>query len=93
MPIAFRWNDDALPGPRCAATWYPSLVKERVPGRELRTLSSWSTMAVLKGWVGQTRRGENKTGRPEVLRAAVEASSEAILITLAEMDEPGPRIE
>lgn len=93
MPIAFCWNDDALPGPPCAATWYPLQVKERVPGRELRTLSSWSTMAVLEGCGGQTRRGENKTGRPEALRAAVEASREAILITLAEMDEPGPRIE
>ena len=30
---------------------------------------------------------------PEVLRAAVEASGEAIMITSAELDEPGPRIE
>lgn len=30
---------------------------------------------------------------PEVLHAAVEASGEAIMITSAELDEPGPRIE
>jgi PAS domain S-box-containing protein len=59
------------------------------PGRGAR-ITSW-----LQGWYALDGQDDGEPVRPDlgVLFAAVEASGEAILITSAELDEPGPHIE
>jgi len=43
--------------------------------------------------LGDPGNGRAKSPDPKLLQAAVEASGEAIVITSADLDEPGPRIE
>ena len=43
--------------------------------------------------MGDPGNGRAKSPDPKLLQAAVEASGEAIVITSADLNEPGPRIE
>ncbi len=66
----------------------------RQPGRRDAVYTPASQAgAVRERVLGDPGNGRAKSPDPKLLQAAVEASGEAIVITSADLDEPGPRIE